>query len=85
MDYERVEILKSNDRTNATISKITKIQKKSSDFFQRMSVMRVLMLPWNKIQDQRYVKVAWWKKLLFINSHHKSNLNFLLSICVYSF
>ena len=43
MDYERVEILKSNDKTNATISKITKIQK-SSGFFQ-------------KIQDQRYVKV----------------------------
>ena len=64
MDYERVEILKSNDKTNATISKINKIQKKFSDFFQRMSVMQVLMLPWNKIQDQRYVKVTRRKKLL---------------------
>ena len=32
------------------------------------------------------VKVARWKKLLCINSHHAGNLNFIfLSLCVYCF
>ena len=58
MGYKRVEILKSNDENKCSNFQDYEYSEKSSDSFQRMSVTQVLMLPWNKIQDQRYVKVT---------------------------
>ena len=44
------------------------------------------MITFLKEHSYLCVKVAWWKKLLCINSHHVANLKFIfLSLCVYLF